>query len=277
MTSKTTEVSSYSPRLGLSSVIKASIAPHVMVVRDGDDAEFLREVVKSKAKGLDIVADRTVANTTAFVSNDEFVKVPRLQQGKSPNEVLGSVLTGSDGPPVAMPYSIIRNFMTRRVKKVCDEMDMVAHYPVPKELALKCAIHELRDLVQSIATRGRRPLVLHDLAGIFVPSPGARATVFASPTSDGEPMLGTPDDAVFPFELEIKPEEVELDLVVAHADFVADVESFVLQRMCPTVRQATFRPLLSYWQAQFARLDDVEEGPLMRRRAEKALRAAFDT
>ncbi|MEL6264039.1 MAG: hypothetical protein AAFR52_00060 [Pseudomonadota bacterium] len=216
-----------------------------------------------------------MAGTTAYVANDEFVQVPKLLQSEELGEALESVLTGADGPPLAIPYSITRNFLTRRVKRACQEMEVVADYPAPRELALECAIQELRELLQSIATRGRRPLVFQDLAGIFVPSPGSRATVFATPDGEGRSMPCGEDDAAMPFDPKVTLEDIEIDMVMDHAEFIADSEPFVLQRMCPTLATKTFRPLVDYWRAQFARLDEVEDGPFMRKRAERALDAAF--
>ncbi|MEM6974125.1 MAG: hypothetical protein AAF577_15100 [Pseudomonadota bacterium] len=262
------------PKFGLSSLIRAAISPHILIVRGGDDESFIREVVKSKVKGLSIFADRRVSQTAAFVANDEFLPVPKLWKAETLRSELDTLLTGADGPPVALSYSFLRDTMTRRAKRVSQEMEVVADYPVPQELALQCVIDEFRDLFQTISVRGRRPFILQDLAGIYVAQPGGRATVFADPQSDGEPA--GPAEEPTPLELTtVSLEEVDIDVIMEHADFVGDSEPHILRKMCPSLSAPCFVPLLAYWRAQFARLETEEQGQLMRRRAEKALSAAF--
>ncbi|MEL7346484.1 MAG: hypothetical protein AAFN17_01910 [Pseudomonadota bacterium] len=253
--------------------LKIAEAPAVAVVNSTSDEAFLRKVVTSEARSITVFADRKVASEVAFVSNDAFVAQPRINIFKNLRAEFDTMLTGMDGPPVVLPFRVVREFATSRAKRVAREVEIIAGYPAAPELVLKCALDELRALIAQIARRGRRPLVIQDRTGMFEGMEKTEIAWFGPDflRCDAPPASSQPHEALEEEVLSTVTEE----MILAHANFLADTDTVTLRRMAPLLAEPAFAPIRDFWTEQLRSLKSVEFADWLEERALRNLNEAF--
>lgn len=258
----------------LTTWLKTAEAPAVAMVNMEDSQAFFRLVVKAEVPSTTVFADRKVASDVAFVANDEFLPQPRISIVKNLKAELGNLLTGMDGPLTVLPFALLRDLASTRARRVSQDMEIIAGYPVPAEIVLHCALQELRTTIAAIARRGRRPVVIQDSSGLFEGIAGDSIAWFDSAGAERE--RPAQDEAPLSALIgEGEPVEVAPGAVLSHANFLADTDPATLRRMAPLLIEPAFAPLIDFWRDRLTGLSSVDFAEWLRERALRHLEEAF--
>ena len=251
-------------------------APCLSVTCGGTQNEFIRAIVLSKKRPIRVLTDRDVAAEVALVANEELVPVPGVSMSRGLRGDLEGLLTGADGPLVVVPHALIHAHLKARAKRLSQDMDIIAGYPPPPDLVIRCVIVDLRELVLRVAERGRSPLAIHDTLGVIAPVDAPEIVFFTEPA---KPPVPAASADIAPAEQDLDEnddgEEIDLDLVRSHAEFVADSAPDDLRRMCPLLAEPSSAPLRAFWRRQIARLENDDFSEWLHTRANRLMSEAF--
>ncbi|MEM7497470.1 MAG: hypothetical protein AAF371_05690 [Pseudomonadota bacterium] len=237
--------------------------------------DFIRAIVLSEIRPIRFIADRQIAADVALCANEELVAVPPISISRGLRADLQGLLTGADGPVTVLPYTMMHDHVKARSKRLAQDMDIIAGYAPPSDIVIACVIADLRALLLQIAERGRSPLVVHDLLGVIPALPTPTITYFADPTAPPVPHRKAGIETAESRLGEDDQEEVSIDLIRTHAEFVADTAPADLRRMCPILAEPGSEPLRAYWLRNFERLADDEFSGWLKERAERVVKDAF--
>ncbi|MEO1456022.1 MAG: hypothetical protein AAFV49_00450 [Pseudomonadota bacterium] len=218
-----------------------------------------------------------MASDVARAANEELVPVPSVIMSRGLRTDLQSLLTGADGPATVLPHEIVHDFVRARAKRLAQDMGIVAGYPPPSDLVIECVVKDLRALLLQVSKGGRSPVIVHDLLGIVLPTDAPGMIFFADPA---HPPVAAKDAQTIGAEERLEygdDDDVAIDLIREHAEFVADSKPDDLRRMCPILAEPTAAPLREFWRRSFTRLEDDEYSGWLLERANRLLNDAFET
>lgn len=261
----------------LSKCLAELSAPSLCVCFGGSQNDFTRAIVLSEKRPIRILANRSVASDVARAANEELVPVPSVIMSRGLRTDLQSLLTGADGPATVLPHEIVHDFVRARAKRLAQDMGIVAGYPPPSDLVIECVVKDLRALLLQVSKGGRSPVIVHDLLGIVLPTDAPGMIFFADPA---HPPVAAKDAQTIGAEERLEygdDDDVAIDLIREHAEFVADSKPDDLRRMCPILAEPTAAPLREFWRRSFTRLEDDEYSGWLLERANRLLNDAFET